>query len=601
MLLYALLHLSGYDLSMDELRSFRQWGSRTAGHPEYREIPGVETTTGPLGQGFSNGVGMALAEEILRRQFNRSGLPVFDHFTYAIVSDGDLMEGISHEAASLAGHLGLGRLVYLYDDNGTTIDGSTELTFSEDVTARFEAYRWQVLLVDDGNDLRAIDAAIARAKENVEQPSLIRVHTTIGYGSPNKAGTSGVHGSPLGPDEIELTRARLGWGYPPFEVPDEVYDRFAVGRDRGRAEYDAWKHVMERYADAHPGLARDLQDWLHGALPSALEESLASVDTTKTAATRASSGAVLNAISPVIPNLIGGSADLTGSNKTDIKGRPDFQAEPAGAGATYLRFGVREHGMAGICNGIALHGGLRPYCGTFLVFSDYLRPSLRLSALMRLQVTYVFSHDSIGLGEDGPTHQPVEHLMTLRATPNVTVIRPADVAETVEAWRAALANTDGPTAIALTRQSVPPVPVDPATSIGDASRGAYVVRDWAEGPELILIATGSEVSLAVSAAEILAARQIRVRVVSMPSWEIFEAQGTAYQRQVLPPEVRARVSIEAGVTLGWTRYLGDGGRAIGLDRFGESAPSEVLYERLGISVPQIVSAGLDLLGQEPLA
>jgi transketolase len=544
---------------------------------------------------------MALAEEILRRQFNRSGLPVFDHFTYAIVSDGDLMEGISHEAASLAGHLGLGRLVYLYDDNGITIDGSTELTFSEDVTARFEAYGWQVLLVDDGNDLRAIDAAIARAKENVEQPSLIRVRTTIGYGSPNKAGTSGVHGSPLGPDEIELTRARLGWAYPPFEVPGEVYDRFAVGRDRGRAEYDAWKHVMERYADAHPGLARDLQDWLHGALPSALEESLASVDTTKTAATRASSGAVLNAISTVIPNLIGGSADLTGSNKTDIKGRPDFQAEPAGAGATYLRFGVREHGMAGICNGIALHGGLRPYCGTFLVFSDYLRPSLRLSALMRLQVTYVFSHDSIGLGEDGPTHQPVEHLMTLRAIPNVTVIRPADVAETVEAWRAALANTDGPTAIALTRQSVPPVPVDPATSIGDASHGAYVVRDWAERPELILIATGSEVSLAVSAAEILAARQIRVRVVSMPSWEIFEAQGAAYQRQVLPPEVRARVSIEAGVTLGWTRYLGDGGRAIGLDRFGESAPFEVLYERLGISVPQIVSAGLDLLGQEPLA
>ena len=596
MLLYALLHLAGYDgMPLEEIKQFRQWGSRTPGHPENYETEGVETTTGPLGQGFANGVGMAIAERHLAAHFNRDGFPVVDHFTYGIVSDGDLMEGISHEAASLAGHLGLGKLIYFYDDNKITIDGRTDLAFTEDVGQRFEAYGWQVQHVSDGNDLEALDAALRAAQADADRPSLIAVRTIIGFGSPNKQDTAKAHGSPLGPDEVALTKAALGWpAEPTFHVPGDVAEHMGQARTQGAAQQADWESLITRYAAAHPDLAAQYQAWLAGDLGEAWADALPTFEAdAKGMATRASSGKVLGALGPHLPQLIGGSADLTGSNKTDIAGRGDFQRDnPQGR---YFRFGVREHAMASICNGIALHGGLIPYNGTFLIFSDYLRPALRLSALMHQQVIYVFTHDSIGLGEDGPTHQPVEHHMALRTIPNLVYLRPADANETAEAWRVALTRTDGPTALALTRQGLPTLD---RTTHGDAAgvaKGAYVLSDDDGTPDVILMATGSEVPLALAAAATLRAEGTQVRVVSMPSWELFAAQPQAYRDAVLPPDVTARVSIEAGVTFGWERHLGTRGTAIGLDRFGASAPYQELYQQFGLTADAVADAARALL------
>ncbi|WP_166978844.1 transketolase [Rhodocaloribacter litoris] len=593
MLLYALLHLTGYDLPMEELKRFRQWGSRTPGHPENFLTPGVETTTGPLGQGFANGVGMAIAERFLAARFNRPDFPVVDHYTYGIVSDGDLMEGISHEAASLAGHLGLGKLIYLYDDNEISIDGSTDLAFTEDVGRRFEAYGWQVLDVPDGNDLEAVARALETARSDASRPSLIITHTHIGYGSPNKQDTAEAHGAPLGEEEVRLTKRALGWPEEPaFFVPGEVYEHLGEAVERGRAAQEAWQALLERYAGAYPDEAAAFRAWLDGRLPEDWDADLPVFEPGTSVATRKASGAVLAALGAKLPNLIGGSADLTPSNNTFIKGRTDFQKDqPSGS---YLRFGVREHAMAAICNGIALHGGLRPYCGTFLVFSDYMRPALRLSALMHLPVVYVFTHDSIGLGEDGPTHQPVEHAMSLRLIPNLTFIRPADAAETAEAWRVALLRRDGPTALALTRQGVPVLDRTTLAPAEGLRRGAYILSDDDE-PELILMATGSEVALIVAASERLRRLGHRVRVVSMPSWELFEREPEDYRRAILPPEVTARVAVEAGRTLGWERYVGPRGHVIGLDRFGASAPGKVVFEKLGFTVDRVVEAARALL------
>ncbi len=584
MLLYALLHLTGYDLPMEELKHFRQWGSKTPGHPENFLTDGVETTTGPLGQGFANSVGLAVAEKLLAARFNRDGFPVVDHHTYVLASDGDMMEGISHEAASLAGHLGLGKLICLYDDNKISIDGSTDLAFTEDVGARFEAYGWHVQHVEDGTDLEDIDAAIAAAKEETERPSLLAIRTQIGYGSPHKQNTSDAHGEPLGEEEVTLTKRNLGWPEDQFfYVPDGVYDHFRPDTSR-RA---AWLDLMERYAEAHPDLARTFEAYQNGTLPEGWEEALPTFEAGSKLATRAASGKVLDALVPQLGFLVGGSADLTPSNKTRTKEQQDFQKDnPAGG---YFRFGVREHAMASMCNGIALHGGLRPYCGTFLIFSDYCRPAVRLSALMNVPVIYVFTHDSIGLGEDGPTHQPVEHLAALRAIPNLTVLRPGDAAETAEAWKAALLHPErGPVALALTRQGLPTFDRTKLAPVEGAQRGAYVLSDSDGTPEIILIGTGSEVQLVVEAAEKLRGEGVAARAVSMPSWELFEAQDQAYRDEVLPPHVTKRLAVEAGVTFGWGRYVGREGRVIGLDRFGASAPGDVNMEKFGFTVENVL-------------
>ncbi len=593
MLLYALLHLTGYDLPIDELMNFRQWGSKTPGHPENFLTPGVETTTGPLGQGFANGVGMAIAERFLAAHFNRPGFPLVDHDTYAIVSDGDLMEGLTHEAASLAGHLGLGKLIYLYDDNEISIDGSTDLAFTEDVEKRFEAYGWHVQHVDDGNDLAAIEAALGQARAVTDRPSLIAVRTVIGYGSPNKAGTEKVHGSPLGEDEVVLTRRNLGWPEDQFfHVPDAVRDHLRAALTTGAGQQADWNDLLARYRAAHPDLARQFDTWTSGTLPDGWDDALPTFEAGEKLASRVASGKVLDALVPALGNLVGGSADLTPSNMTRAKGQEDFQKDHPGGG--YLRFGVREHGMAAVCNGIVLHGGLRPYCATFLIFSDYLRPALRLSALMHAPVIYVFTHDSIGLGEDGPTHQAVEHYMALRAIPNLTFIRPADATETAEAWRAALERTTGPTALALTRQKL--APLDRSASTGGLHQGAYVLRDSDGTPELILLASGSEMGLIVEAAEVLRGEGVGVRLVSMPSWELFAEQSQAYRDAVLPPGVTKRLAVEAGVTLGWERYVGTEGRILGLDRFGASAPGNVVMEKLGFTVENVLTHARALLG-----
>lgn len=588
MLLYALLHLSGFDLSLDDIKQFRQWGSRTPGHPEKGHTPGVETTTGPLGQGFANGVGMAVAEAFMAARFNRPGFEVVDHYTFAIVSDGDLMEGISHEAASLAGHYGLGKLIYLYDDNGITIDGSTDLAYTEDPTRRFEAYGWQVLDVADGNDVDAIDAAITQAKAEAQRPTLIRVRTVIGYGSPNKEGTAASHGAPLGDDEIALTRQRLGWeGSDAFHIPAQVSDHMLeIGR-RGAHQRAEWEETMARYEEAHPDLAATLAAWMSGSLPTDLEAILPAFEAGSAVATRAANGMVLARLDTVMPNLLGGSADLSGSNKTEIKGREAFQKETQGG--NYFYFGVREHAMASMCNGMQLYGGLRTYCGTFLVFADYMRPAIRLSALMEQPVIYVLTHDSIGLGEDGPTHQPIEHFMALRAIPNCTFIRPADGPETAGAWAAALRNTTGPTLLALSRQNLPTLIPDTAQAVANVGRGAYVVRDTEGIPDAIIVATGSEVSVAIEAADLLAGEGTGVRVVSMPSWELFEQQDTAYREEVLPAAVTARVSLEAGITMGWQRWVGSAGSCVGIDHFGASAPAEELFEHFGITAQNVAA------------
>ncbi len=594
MLLYSLLHLTGYDLPLEELKNFRQLGSRTPGHPEYGLTPGVETTTGPLGQGFANGAGMAIAERFLAATFNKPDFPIFNHFTYAIVSDGDMMEGISHEAASLAGHLRLGKLIYLYDDNEISIEGSTDITFTEDVAARFRAYGWQVQDVD-GHALEEIDAAIRSARSETERPSLIIAHTHIAHGSPHKQDDASAHGAPLGEDEVKKTKEALGWpSEAQFRIPDEALEVFRRAVEQGQQAQAEWQEMVNRYAEEYPQEAAMLKRLWAGELPDGWEAALPTFALKDgPMATRKASGATLNALADELPTLIGGSADLAPSNKTILKGYDDFQPEtPAGRN---IRFGVREHTMGGMLNGMALHGGVIPYGGTFLIFSDYMRPSVRLAALMELPVIYVWTHDSVWIGEDGPTHQPVEQLPSLRAIPNLIVIRPADANETAAAWRVALERRDGPTGLVLTRQSLPVLfetMRDPAETV---ARGAYVLVDSSGIPDLVLIASGSEVHLALDARDILAQEGIGTRVVSMPSWELFEAQPDDYQELVLPPLVTARVAIEAAVPLGWDKYAGEKGAVIGLERFGASAPYRDLMEEFGFTAEAVAEKAHDVL------
>lgn len=584
-LLYGLLHLFGYPMPLDEIKRFRQWNSLTPGHPEYDLHLGIETTTGPLGQGFANAVGIALAERWLAARFNRPDFPIVDHYTYVLASDGDLEEGLSHESASLAGHWGLGKLIVLYDDNHISIDGPTELSFSENIPQRFAAYGWHTQQVD-GHDMAAIAQAIRAAQAETERPSLIACRTHIGLGSP-KQDTSKVHGEPLGEDALRATKEHYHWPQEPrFYIPDGIHARLDQVRAIGKAREEEWNALMERYRAQYPDLAAQWDLYIAGELPQGWESLLPTIPADKPLATRAASGQVLEAVVGKIPTLLGGSADLTPSNNTKpshakhIK-RGDFTG-------TYIHFGVREHAMGGIMNGLALHG-LRPYGGTFLVFSDYMRPTIRLAAFMRLPVIYVFTHDSIGLGEDGPTHQPSEHITALRAIPNLVVIRPADGNETVQAWKFALARRDGPTALLLSRQPIPfTTPVN-----NDLARGAYILADDA-APQIVLIATGSEVVLAMEARQKLAEQGIAARVVSMPSWELFDAQPREYRHHVLPPPL-PRLAIEAGVTLAWGRYVGENGAVIGLDRYGASGPYKVLFRELGFSVDNVIAHARALL------
>jgi len=596
MLLYGLLHLTGYDLPLEELKNFRQWGSCTPGHPEYAHTPGVETTTGPLGQGFANGVGMAMAERFLAATFNRPDFFIFDHFTYGIVSDGDLMEGLSHEAASLAGHLGLGKLIYLYDDNEISIEGSTDIAFSEDVPARFRAYGWRVQEVD-GYDLDGIETAIRAAQKEMERPSLIVCHTHIGHGSPNKQDTAAAHGSPLGEEEVALTKEAFGWPADAhFLIPTEALEVFRRAVEQGREAQAQWQTMFDRYAGEYPQEAALLERLWAGELPDGWDKELPVFSAADgPLATRKASGAVLNKLAATLPTLIGGSADLAPSNTTRLKGYGDFQqATPAGRN---LHFGVREHAMGSILSGMALHGGVIAYGGTFLVFSDYMRPAVRLAAMMGLPVVYVWTHDSVWLGEDGPTHQPVEHLAALRVIPNLVVIRPADANETAAAWRAALERRDGPTALILTRQKLPVLFETMRNSAQQVARGAYILVESSGAPHALIIASGSEVHLALEARELLAQRGIGVRVVSAPSWELFDAQPLEYRETVLPPPVTARLAIEAGVTLGWDKYVGSAGEVLGLDRFGASAPYEVLVEKFGFTAEAVAERVVRLLGR----
>jgi transketolase len=596
MLLYSLLHLTGYDLSLEELGNFRQWDSKTPGHPESYLAPGVETTTGPLGQGFTNGVGMAIAERFLAAHFNRPGLTIVDHYTYALVSDGDLMEGVSHEAASLAGHLRLGKLIYCYDDNGISIEGSTELAFTEDRAARFVAYGWHVQRVDDGNDLEAISKALEAAREETERPSLILVRTHIGYGSPNRQDTAAAHGEPLGADEVKLTKKNLGWPLEPtFLIPDKALARFRAALQGGEKCERDWNARFQLYEKEYPELAREWKRAMSGELPAGWDRDIPTFPAgAKGMATRAASGTVLNAIAPHLPTLIGGSADLAPSTKTLIKDTGDFKADDYGQ--RNMHFGVREHAMGGIINGMALHGGLIPYGSTFLIFSDYMRPTIRLAAMMGLKVIYVLTHDSIGLGEDGPTHQPIEQLASLRAIPHLIVIRPADANETAQAWRFAIEHTGGPVALALTRQNLPTLDRDKYAPADGLSRGAYVLSDTEEQkPDVILMASGSEVHVVLEAAEKIRERGISARVVNMASWELFDQQPNHYRDSVLPPERVARVAIEAGVPQGWHRYVGDRGKVLAIDRFGASAPYTVLFEKFGFTADRVAKEALALI------
>lgn len=597
MLLYSLLHLCGYDLPLEELQNFRQWGSRTPGHPEYGHTPGVEATTGPLGQGIAMAVGMAMAERHLAARFNRDGHAIINHYTYVICGDGDLMEGVAAEAASLAGHLKLGKLIVLYDSNDISLDGETALAFTEDVRRRFEAYGWQVLRVDDGNDLEAIARAIEAARAETARPSLIEVKTVIGYGSPNKGGTAAAHGAPLGPDEVKRVKEFYGWPQEPaFYIPDEVRQHFAQVKERGQALEAEWNARLAAYEAAYPELAAELKRVMAGELPDGWDADLPSYEPGAQLATRAASGQALNALAKRVPELIGGSADLASSNQTTLKGYPVFSADDY-AGRN-IWFGVREFAMAAALNGMALHGGLRVYGGTFLVFSDYLRPALRLSALMKQPVVYVFTHDSIAVGEDGPTHQPVEHIPSLRLIPDLTVIRPADANETVAAWRYALADAEGPVALVLSRQNLPVLPGTAERAADGVRRGAYVLADAENGtPDAVILATGSEVSLALEAKRRLDVEGIAVRVVSMPSWELFEAQPEDYRRAVLPPEVTARVAVEAAHPMGWERYVGDRGTVIGIDRFGASAPGSRVMKEYGFTADNVVATVKRLLGR----
>ena len=592
MLLYSLLYLTGYDVPLDQLKNFRQWGSITAGHPEYHLTPGVETTTGPLGQGAATAVGMALAEAYLASYFNRPGFNLVDHYTYALVSDGDLMEGVCAEAASLAGHWGLGKLIYLYDDNRITLDGSADMTFTEDVAMRFRAYGWHTVAVADGNDVEAINRAIEDAKAVTNKPSLISIRTIIGYGSPHKQNTSEAHGSPLGADEIKLVKEFFGWPQEDFYVPGEALEFFRAAVEKGAQQEQQWNQLFENYRKEHPELAAEFERAQAGELPEGWDSDLPSFPPEKKVATRNASGVVLNAIAKHIPTMIGGDADLAGSTKTLLKGAQNTgQKKPA---ARNVRFGVREHGMGAIVNGLSVHGGIiKPYSATFFTFSDYMRPAVRLGCLMGINPIYVFTHDSIGLGEDGPTHQPVEHLAALRAIPDLYVIRPADANETAAAWVAAM-QLERPAALIFTRQDLPVLTGEDIGGVesvrAGAMRGGYVLADCVGTPQVILIGTGSEVAIAHEAYRTLTAEGVKARLVSLPSWELFADQDVEYRESVLPSSVTARVSIEAGVTLGWERYVGTKGITIGVDKFGASAPYERIYQEYGLTPAKVVEA-----------
>jgi len=611
MLLYSLLHLTGYDLSMDQIKQFRQWGSITPGHPERGLTPGVETTTGPLGQGFGNGVGMAIAEVYLSARYNRPGFDIINHFTYALVSDGDLMEGVGAETASLAGHLKLGKLIYLYDDNHITLSASTQLTFTEDHARRFESYGWHTQLLSDGNDLEAIENAIQIARKETERPSLILVRTHIGYGSPNKQDTFEAHGSPLGVEEVKLTKQNLNWPLkPPFYVPGEVEFHFRQALAKGRTAEDEWKAMFTTYERQFPDLANELNQLINEELPQGWNAKIPQfLADQKGMATRMASAKTLESFNKKVPGLIGGSADLNPSTFTELKGEGNFchpsmavgdlQGSSEG-GWSYagrnLQFGVREHGMGAIMNGLAAHGGIIPFGATFLTFSDYMRPSIRLAALMGLHAIYVFTHDSIGMGEDGPTHQPIEHLASLRSIPGLIVIRPCDANETTVAWRYAIEQMGRPVALILSRQNVPTLDRKKFAPEEGLLRGAYILEDAPdEKPELILIASGSEVALIVASKEKLQEQKISVRLVSMPSWELFENQSLEYRESVLPPNVPAKLVVEAGSTQGWHKYSGDLGYIIGIDHFGASAPGPVLQREFGFSVEDICASALTLL------
>lgn len=586
MLQYALLHLTGYELSLAEIKNFRQWNSKTPGHPEVFHTPGVETTTGPLGQGFANAVGMAMAEKHLAERFNREGHTLIDHHTWVLASDGDLMEGVAAEAASLAGHLGLGKLIVFWDDNNITIDGKAEMSCSEDVLARFGAYGWHTLSVDDGNDLEAIAKAGEAAKAETSRPTLVRVKTIIGFPSPNKQGTSSSHGAPLGDDEITKTKAAMGWSHAPFTVPGEVQQLGAGVRESGQKAYETWQEKRKAYAAAHPDLAAAFAATASGTRAKGWQDAVPVFATdAKGMASRKASGEVLQALAKAVPALIGGSADLAGSNNSTMSNVGTFGKDAAGRN---IHFGIREHAMASACNGMALHGGVLPYAATFLVFSDYMRPAIRLAALMNIPVKYVFTHDSIGLGEDGPTHQPVEHLAALRAIPGLTVLRPCDANEVAEAWKVMI-RASGPCAIVLSRQNLPTLDRARFAPAAEAAKGAYVLSDCDGTPDLILLATGSEMAVTLEAADKLAASGKKVRVVSVVSHELFAAQEQSYRDQVLPPTVRQRLAVEAGIRMGWQRWIGDSGDMVSLEHFGASAPAETLFAEFGFTADNIVA------------
>lgn len=596
MLIYSLLHLTGYDLSIDDLKNFRQLHSKTPGHPEYGYTPGVETTTGPLGQGIANAVGFAIAEKVLGAQFNREGHDIVDHNTYVFLGDGCMMEGISHEVCSLAGTLGLGKLIAFYDDNGISIDGEVEGWFTDDTPKRFEAYGWQVIRNVDGHDAEEIKMAIETARKSVDQPTLICCKTTIGFGSPNKQGKEECHGAPLGNDEIALTRAALGWNHGPFEIPADIYAEWDA-KAAGAAAEAAWNEKFAAYAAAFPELAAEFKRRIAGELPADFAEKAAAyvrevVEKGETIASRKASQNALNAFGPLLPEFLGGSADLAGSNLTLWKGCKGVSADDASG--NYMFYGVREFGMSAIMNGIALHGGFVPYGATFLIFMEYARNAVRMSALMKKRVLYVFTHDSIGLGEDGPTHQPIEQLASLRGTPNLDTWRPADAVESAVAWKHAIERADGPSALVFSRQNLPHQPRD-AQQLADVARGGYVLKDSAGEPELILIATGSEVGLAVAAYDKLTAAGRKVRVVSMPSTSVFDQQDAAYKQAVLPLEVGARIAIEAAHADFWYKYVGLEGRIIGMTTFGESAPAAALFEEFGFTVDNVVGTAEELL------
>ncbi|MBU2699911.1 transketolase [Sporomusaceae bacterium BoRhaA] len=589
MLLYSLLHLAGYDLSLDDLKQFRQWQSKTPGHPEYGHTQGVEATTGPLGQGIAMAVGMAMAERHLAAQFNKGDIEIIHHYTYGMCGDGDLMEGVSAEAASYAGHLKLGKLIVLYDSNNISLDGNLDQSFSENVQQRFEAYGWQVLRVEDGNDLVAIDAALNLAKADIHRPTLIEVKTTIGYGSPNKSGSSVSHGSPLGKEEAKLTKQFYQWSHEEFYVPDEVYTQFKHNvKERGQKAENDWNALFKRYIQQYPELGEALTQAISGNLPENWENNLPIYETGKKVATRSASGEVINAIAGVVPTLFGGSADLSSSTKTMMKTGGNFMADDYSG--RNIWFGVREFAMGAELNGMALHGGVKVFGGTFFVFCDYLRPAIRLAALMKLPVTYVFTHDSIAVGEDGPTHEPVEQLASLRPLPNINLIRPADGNETAAAWKVAMESKDKPTALILSRQNLPTLESTPDLALEGVARGAYVVsKTSATEPKVLLLASGSEVAIAIEAQQQLEAEHIATTVVSFPSWNLFEEQSAEYKKSILLPQVKARLAIEMGASLGWERYIGDEGDVLAIDRFGASGRGEKVMQEYGFTVENIIA------------